>query len=503
MYSPSFARFKALAADHSLVPVYRELLSDTLTPVSAFMKLDRSSDGFLLESVVGGENIARYSFLSAQPAVTFTARGRQCVLQGPDGVTRFDSDDPFEELAKLAGARRVAHLKELPDRLCGGVVGFAAYDAVRYVEHLPHVPPDDRELADLHFGLYDSMVVFDHINKTVKVVVHAPTDGGLKNAYHSAVERIDAIVARLCSPCELPAHDFHEEHEATASFESNFTREDFIAAVKKCKEYVRAGDILQVVISQRLSRRTHADAFTIYRALRVINPSPYMFFLRFGQSTLVGASPEVMVKLEGGKVTVRPIAGTRPRGRDKEEDAELEEELLSDPKECAEHVMLIDLGRNDVGRVCRYKTVRVDERMVIERYSHVMHIVSNVVGQIQPSLGPIDVLKACHPAGTVSGAPKIRAMEIIDELEPTKRGPYAGAVGYIDFSGNMDTCIAIRTIVIHDGIAYAQAGAGVVADSVPEREYEETLHKSRALLNAISVAERMCSARGGAAAGGQ
>jgi len=493
MYYPTFEQFKTLAADHSLVPVYRELLSDTLTPVSAFLKLDPSSDGFLLESVVGGEKIARYSFLASRPTVTFTARSQECTLSDADGVRRFQSEDPLRELGELVSSLRAARVDGLP-RFCGGLVGFVAYDAVRYIEHLPDTPPDDRGLADLHFGLYDSMVIFDHINKTVKVVAHARTDDRHKKAYHDAIERIDAIVEKLRAPSELPTDDVYQVGDTAREFDSNFTCDDFLAAVRKCKEYILAGDILQVVLSQRLARRTHAEPFTIYRALRAVNPSPYMFFLRFDQSSLVGASPEVMVRLEGDEVTVRPIAGTRPRGANEEEDAALAEELLADPKECAEHVMLIDLGRNDVGRVCQPKTVRVDERMIIERYSHVMHIVSNVVGKIRPSLGAIDVLEAGLPAGTVSGAPKIRAMQIIDELEPTKRGPYAGAVGYIDFSGNMDTCITIRTIVITDGVAYAQAGAGIVADSVPEREYEETLHKSRALLKAISMAERMSSA---------
>ena len=363
-----------------------------------------------------------------------------------------------------------------------------------YFERLPNAPTDDRQVPDLAFAFYDQMVVFDNVAKTIVVVAMARMDKAgatPEAAYDDARRRVDALVAQLASgPSTLQLVDIRPEGDVHLDYQSNFTQPEFEKAVEKCVEYIRAGDIFQVVLSQRLEVPLRAHPFEIYRTLRVVNPSPFMFYVRTPSVTLVGSSPEVMVRVVDGQVTVRPLAGTRRRGRTEEEDHQLAEELLADPKERAEHVMLVDLGRNDVGRVCRYRSVEVSDVMVIERYSHVMHITSNVRGQLTPGNGAFDALQACLPAGTVSGAPKVRAMQIIDELEPCRRGPYAGAVGYVDFSGNMDTCIALRTIVVQGDKAYVQAGAGIVADSTPANEWQETLNKARGLLKAIELAEQ-------------
>jgi anthranilate synthase component 1 len=374
----------------------------------------------------------------------------------------------------------------------GGAIGYAGYDVVRYTERLPHAPLDDRHLPDMAFAFFDQLAVFDNVSKTMTVVALARldqfTDAG--EAYQDAQLRIDRLVHRLMDVHhELPASDISPRGEVSIPFESNFAQSDFEQAVRRCVEYIRAGDIFQVVISQRLKVEISCDPFEIYRTLRVVNPSPFMFFLRTRQCTLVGSSPEVMCRVMDGRVTVRPLAGTRPRGRTEPEDRELAAELLADPKECAEHVMLVDLGRNDVGRVAQYGTIQLSDVMCIERYSHVMHITSNVTGQLAEGRDAFDALRACLPAGTVSGAPKVRAMQIIDEIEPHRRGPYAGAVGYIDYRGNMDTCIALRTMVIQDKTVYIQAGAGIVADSDPQREYQETLSKARGSLRAIQLTE--------------
>jgi anthranilate synthase component 1 len=388
---------------------------------------------------------------------------------------------------------RSATLPGLPP-FCSGAVGYAGYDVVRYFERLPHAPPDDRQVPDMAFAFYDQMVVFDHVTKTITVVAMARVNRpglSLERAYREAVQRVDHLVAQLATrPCTLEPFDIHTGGEVTLPNKSNFSQAGFEAAVRKCVEYIRAGDIFQVVLSQRLEVPIQAHPFEIYRTLRIVNPSPFMFYVRTPSVTLVGASPEIMVRVVDGLVTVRPLAGTRRRGASEEEDQRLADELLADPKERAEHVMLVDLGRNDVGRVCGYRTVNLSDVMSIERYSHVMHITSNVTGQLAPGRTAFDALQACLPAGTVSGAPKVRAMEIIDELEPHRRGPYAGAVGYVDFNGNMDTCIALRTIVIQGDRAYVQAGAGIVADSVPANEWHETLNKARGLLKAIELAER-------------
>jgi anthranilate synthase component 1 len=511
---PDFATFSKLASTADYVPVYRRVLSDVLTPVSAFHKIDDGGAACLFESVIGGEKVGRYSFLAAEPFLVLEAYGQQTVTRVESNAFGIDPADftagnPLDLLRQLVQAIRVAKLSELPP-FVGGAVGYAGYDTVRYVENLPNAPSDDRHLPDLFFAFYDHMVVFDNVQKTVIVVAMAqvpPAEAGspggnsshhqaaLRRAYDEACRRVDRLVDKLATPTDsLAPTDIDTGGDANLRYTSNFTQPQFEAAVRDCVEYIRAGDIFQVVISQRLAVPLSVDPFEVYRTLRVVNPSPFMFFLRTPKCTLVGSSPEIMVRVVNGKVTVRPLAGTRRRGRDEEEDQRLAEELLADPKERAEHVMLVDLGRNDVGRVAEYGSVEVSDVMVIERYSHVMHITSNVTGQLTPDRDAFDALAACLPAGTVSGAPKVRAMQIIDEVEPHRRGPYAGAVGYIDFAGNMDTCIALRTIVIQDGTAYVQAGAGIVADSVPAQEYEETLNKARGLLKAIEITQRRVEA---------
>lgn len=492
-HSPDFETFRQKAAQAKFVPVYRRMLCDTLTPVSAFAKIDTGSCGCLFESVIGGEKVGRYSFLTADPFLEVEAYRDEVIVRSASGTEKFKSDDPLKELQRRVEAYQAARFEDLPP-FCSGAIGYAAYDSVRYVENLPNAPQDDRELPDFSFAFYDRMVVFDHVNKTLVVVVMARLDEeGVdpRAAYERACQRVDDLVEQLSEPSTtLLTSDIDTQGVPEIDYRSNFTQKDFEAAVEKCVEYIRAGDIFQVVISQRLEMNLTADPLEIYRTLRVVNPSPFMFYLRSPSVTLVGSSPEVMVRVVDGVVTVRPLAGTRPRGATEPEDRRLAEELLADPKERAEHVMLVDLGRNDVGRVAQYGSVALTDVMCIERYSHVMHISSNVEGTLTPGTSAFDALRACLPAGTVSGAPKVRAMEIIDEVEPHRRGPYAGAVGYIDFCGNMDTCIALRTIVVQDGKAYVQAGAGIVADSVPAHEYQETLNKARGLLKAIEITEQ-------------
>jgi anthranilate synthase component 1 len=490
-HHPDFAGFQRLAATARLVPVYRQLLSDTLTPVNAFCRLPRAEHAFLFESVVGGEKVGRFSFLGTGPFLSIDAFDRELVVRTGDTETRRTVDDPLAELQRLVAEYPAAHVDGLP-RFCGGAVGYAGYDVIRYSERLPHPPPDDRGLPDLSFALYDRMVLFDHINKTVLVVAHARADApDLRQEYDRACAHVDEFCRRLQNGGDhLHASDISVGGDSALHWTSDFTREEFEAAVEKCKAYIRAGDIFQVVLSQRLTLPTSARPLDIYRALRVVNPSPFMFLLRTPHVDLIGSSPEIMVRVEDGLTTVRPLAGTRRRGRTEAEDQALARELLADPKERAEHVMLVDLARNDVGRVAQFGSVQLSDVMVVERYSHVMHITSNVCGKLRPGTTAIDALRAGLPAGTVSGAPKVRAMQIIDEQEKHRRGPYGGAVGYVDFTGNMDTCIALRTVVMQGETAYVQAGAGIVADSVPAAEYEETLNKARGMLKAIDVAER-------------
>jgi anthranilate synthase component 1 len=419
----------------------------------------------------------------------FEARDNKITVTSGDKVETFHAEDPLDQLQTLLSHYRAPHVPGLP-RFCGGAVGFAGYDTVRYTEHLPNPPVDDRKLPDLYFGLYDRMVIFDQIRKTILVVAHAKVDSGDKRAaYEAACRRVDELCEQLSTPSEtLGLADINLAGDPTIPYVSKFSRSDYEAAVVKCKEYIRAGDIFQVVLSHRLDVTTSASTLDIYRALRVVNPSPFMFLMKTPAGSLIGSSPEIMVRVENGLTTVRPLAGTRRRGKTDVEDKELERELLADEKERAEHVMLVDLARNDLGRVAEYGSIQLSDVMHVERYSHVMHISSSVTGKLTNDKTALDALRACLPAGTLSGAPKVRAMEIIDELEPQRRGVYGGAVGYIDFTGDMDTCIALRTIVKCGQTAYVQAGAGIVADSVPAAEYEETLSKARGILKAIEIA---------------
>jgi anthranilate synthase component 1 len=472
MYYPTLEEFRGLQNSGNLVPVYREIADDGETPVSAFLKVKRGDYSFLLESVEGGEKAARYSFIGTEPYRVINTSGR-------------DKTNPLQLIAgELAKYKPVA-VSGLPD-FCGGAVGYLGYETVRRFEELPSQASDPLALPESVFIFVDSLLIFDHAIRKIKIISHARPGGDM--AYQAATRRIDELVSRLEQKAD-PESPPPEAAAAPAETHSNFTREEFETKVEKARQYIIAGEVIQVVLSQRLSRRTSAHPLNIYRALRSINPSPYMFFLDFKDFQLIGSSPEILVKDINGTVTTRPLAGTRPRGKTSEEDIRLEEELRNDEKERAEHIMLVDLGRNDIGRVSLAGTVRVSELMAVERYSHVMHLVTNVEGRLRPELTSFDALGACFPAGTVSGAPKIRAMEIIAELEPDRRGPYAGCVGYFGFSGNMDTAITIRTIVMKDGIAHVQAGAGIVYDSVPSREYEETLNKARALFSAIERAE--------------
>jgi anthranilate synthase component 1 len=491
-------QFIALAGQGRMVPVYRELAADLETPVSVYLKLRGQGASFLLESVEQAEQVGRYSFLGFNPRRQIVAKGRSVtLLDNGHSETRLlkEGEDPLHIVAaELGRYQPVASLEgvalDLP-RFYGGAVGYLGYDLVRFFERLPETASDALSLPDLHMLVTDTLVVFDHVRHRLLVFANAyvPPGSDLDAVYAEAVMRLDAIETQMRT--SLPALPV-PPGRSDGALDSNVSRAEYEAAVRRGKEYIAAGDIFQVVLSQRLSRQTQADPFSIYRALRRINPSPYMFFVDLGgdpPTVLVGSSPEVLVRLQDRTAEVRPLAGTRPRGKDEAEDQRLEQDLLADPKERAEHVMLVDLGRNDLGRVCEYNTVHVTELLAVERYSHVMHIVSHVTGQVCEGMDAYDLLRATFPAGTVSGAPKVRAMEIIEELEGVRRGVYAGAVGYFGFNGNMDTCITIRTIVIRGNEAYLQAGAGIVADSDPTREWEETLHKARALSVAIQMAE--------------
>jgi anthranilate synthase component 1 len=506
-FLPSREDFREACTRGNLVPVYREVLADGDTPVSAYAKLGRKPYGFLLESVVGGAKWAAYSFLGVAPRAVVRARGGQIDVVwhdvdggGPDRTASWQAQDPTAALREILGEFKAVPTPGLP-RFWGGAVGWMGWDLVRAFEELPARAPDDLGLPELCLTLTDTLVIFDNLRQTLKIVAAAfcPRPEKADEVYDAACRRVDAVVERLRAPAPplrlleppMPTEAGTGELRwgGLAPPRSSFGKVDFLAAVRRAKEYILAGDAFQVVLSQRFEvERGDVDPFDVYRALRVVNPSPYMFHLDFPEARVTGASPECMVRLEGGRVEVRPIAGTRPRGSTPEVDDALADELLADPKEVAEHVMLMDLGRNDVGRVSRVGSVVVDERMKIERYSHVMHMTSNVRGELAEGLGPFDVLRAAFPAGTLSGAPKIRAMEIIDELEPHRRGLYGGAVGYIGYAGNMDLAIAIRTLVETGGRFVVQAGAGLVHDSEPAREYEETLNKARGVLRAVHMA---------------
>jgi anthranilate synthase component 1 len=495
LYLPAFDEVARLFAQGDLVPVYRTLPADLDTPVSVFLKLTRAADepAFLLESVEGGEQVARYSFLGVNPAAILTARGHDVEETRSGQVTRRTQPadrDPLDAIKAVIAGYRPVTLPGLP-RFVGGAVGYLSYDLVRHFERLPATADDQLGLPDASFMLIDTLVIFDHVKHQVIVLANAHNRGDARAAYNDAVSRIEAVVERLRQPLPVTPEPPGASDE---SLVSNFTQTEYEDRVRRAKEYIAAGDAFQIVPSQRMARETAADPFTIYRALRMLNPSPYMFYLNFpaDDTRVIGASPEMLVRFDADDrtATIRPIAGTAPRDPDFVQDQANAEALLADPKERAEHVMLVDLSRNDLGRVCEYGSVHVPQLLTIERFSHVMHIVSHVEGRVRPGLDAFDVLRASFPAGTLTGAPKIRAMEIIEELEGTRRGLYGGAVGYFSFGGGMDTCIAIRTLLLRAKRAYLQAGAGIVADSEPSREYQETLHKTRALAVAIDNAER-------------
>jgi anthranilate synthase component 1 len=492
-FQPSYEEFEQLAARGNLVPVWSEVLADLETPVSAFAKLRArwgNGDAWLLESVEGGENLARYSFLGVTSRASFSSCGNVGTIRENGGEQRVElgkGHDPLHIVEQLMARYKFVSAPGLP-RFCGGAVGFLGYDCVRFFENLPDAPPDDRNLQDCYLILTDTVLIFDAVRHSIRVLNNAFIENGdAREAYDRACAQISQTLECLQNETTRPAP---MPLTSTVEIEpkSNMTRAQHEAAVQRAIDYIRAGDCVQIVPSQRFEVPLQTDAFTVYRALRHVSPAPYMFYLKLGDVELCGASPEVLVTEDNGAVTTRPIAGTRRRGATHEEDLELEAELLADPKEVSEHVMLVDLHRNDIGRVCQYGSVEVDELMAIERYSHVMHIVSNIKGTLRPDKTAFDLLRASFPAGTLSGAPKIRAMQIIDELEPTRRGPYGGAIGYFSYSGNLDTCITLRTIVAKDGVAYIQAGGGVVADSKPSDEYEETRNKARAALRAIALA---------------
>ncbi len=493
--TPDLSRhtFLELAARYEVVPISIEILGDRETAVSVFEKLIGDEPGFLLESVEGGERWARWSFVGGRPEFTLEARDGVTTLHGSDRVV--PEGDPLAALEQMVGSLSVPTPDELgyPEDhppLHSGAVGYLAYDAVRHVEHLPNRPPDDRGLPEMVWQFFGLLAAVDRFRETVHLIRNVFIDDDPGAAYDRAVAELEDAAARLTGPSHYDARTrpaFDKRPDAVA----NMTQGQFEQAVLTAKEHIRNGDAFQIVPSIRLAVDLDVDAFRVYRSLRLVNPSPFMFFVRHEDVSIVGSSPELMVRARNGTATSRPIAGTRPRGKTVAEDEQFERDLLADPKERAEHVMLIDLARNDLGRVCEFGSVNVDDLMVIERYSHVMHIVSGVSGTLRPEVGPIDVLRATFPHGTVSGAPKVRAMEIIDNLEPTARGPYAGAVGYIDFSGNLDTAIALRTLVAADGKAWVQAGAGIVADSDPATEYEECMNKAAAALAAVEAAHHV------------
>ncbi len=495
MIYPDLQEFKKLAKQGNIIPVYKEILADLETPVSAFLKMDGSSEySYLLESVESQENVGRYSFLATNPSLVFESKNRRVTF------TRFSKGrknsksyqclgSPIDELKVILAGFKFVPVKGLP-RFCGGLVGYMGYDMVRFFENIPDKNPDDLDAPDSLFMLSDTLVIFDHVNRKIKIVANVMLDdkapAKIKNSYGAAIKRINAVVRTLNKTMRIQPEP--REVATQTPVTSNMRKAEFKKAVRKAQEYIRRGDIIQVVLSQRFKARLVNKPIDIYRSLRSVNPSPYMFYLKMSDLVLVGSSPELLVRCEDGLVETRPIAGTRPRGANEAEDAKLARELLADAKERAEHLMLVDLGRNDLGRVCTYGSVRLSEFMSVEKYSHVMHIVSNVTGRLKKGKDALDALISCFPAGTVSGAPKIRAMEIIDELESTRRGPYAGALGYFSFSGNLDSCIILRTIIIKNKVVYMQAGAGIVNDSQPEKEYLETLNKAKALFEALKFA---------------
>jgi len=488
MIYPSKKEFIRLSKQGNLIPVYKDILADFDTPLSSFLKIDKGRYSYLLESVEGGERLARYSFMGSNPSLVFKSKGRKIEVYEPDLSETWTTDtDPLDEIKKIMKRYKCVKVEGLP-RFYGGLVGYMGYDTVRFFEDLPDKNPDELDVPDTLLVLTDTILIFDHVERIIKIVSNAHVTGSPAAAYDRAVAQIKKIEAELKE--NLPVRAPRPKKSRAPVIRSNVTKGQFEAMVNKAKGYIRKGDIIQTVLSQRLATEITAGPFDIYRALRSINPSPYMFYLKFDDVKLVGSSPEIMVRTEDKVVEVRPIAGTRPRGKNDAEDVKLIRSLLNDPKEKAEHIMLVDLGRNDIGRVARFNTVKTRDLMEIEKYSHVIHIVSDVTGDLKPGKDMYDVIRATFPAGTVSGAPKVRAMEIIDELENVRRGPYAGGAGYFSFSGNEDFCITLRTIVIKGKKAYVQAGAGIVKDSNPAREFQETLNKAKALLMAIEAAEK-------------
>lgn len=494
MITPDFTEFSARARRGNLIPVMREVLADQDTPVSAYEKLrtalrarDANAPAFLLESVEGGENIGRYSILGGMPRAILRAQNGRVTLTEGDRITEWQDREPLAVLQEVMSAYRQVPDPHLP-RFTGGAVGFLGYDCVAGFDKVPLSPNPGLAFPEMVFLIADTFIVFDQVRHTMKLVANAMIGGDdLEAAYADALRRLDLLAELLQTPLPRRVLDAHLP-EATLPFTSNTQPEAFLSAVERSREYIRAGDIIQVVLSQRFTVDGQDDPLQVYRALRSINPSPYMFCLELGDVALAGSSPEVHVRNEDGDVNIRPIAGTRKRGQDADEDTALEEDLLADPKERAEHVMLVDLARNDIGRVCDWGSVHLTEFMVIERYSHVMHIVSNVRGTLRKDRDSYDLMRATFPAGTLSGAPKIRAMEIIAELEPDRRGPYGGAVGYFGFDGNLDCCITIRTCFFAGSQTHVQAGAGLVADSVAESEFEETVNKAKGMIKALALA---------------
>lgn len=487
MFYPSLDEVRNLAKEHNIIPVSMEVYADMETPISIFKRFEHSKYCFLLESVEGGEKWGRYSIIGRNPFLIAKSFKNKTIIEEKNGSVSEVEGNPVEVIRSLMEKFNGASLPLMP-RFTGGAVGFFGYDLIRYYENLPNEPEDDLNLPESHFLFTDELLVFDHLKQKIHIIVNLQVNENIERAYNSVVDRIKSIYNEILDTRWRINDNFKPDFSKKNSeckYTSNISKEKYCENVLKAKQYIKDGDIFQVVLSQRLCVETDQNPFNVYRVLRLLNPSPYMYYLKFDNYNIVGSSPEMLARVENGIVETCPIAGTRKRGQTKEEDDKLEKELLADEKELAEHIMLVDLGRNDVGRVSRYGTVKAKDLMHIERYSHVMHIVTNVQGEIREDKTAFDALMSIMPAGTLSGAPKVRAMEIIDELENVKRGPYGGAIGYLSFNGNLDSCITIRTLIFKDKKAYVQSGAGIVADSVPEKEYEECLNKAKALLKAL------------------
>ncbi len=491
MVSPSYDEFLEKLKQGNLIPIWEEILADCDTPISIFRKIDASSYCFLLESVEGGDKWARYSFLGTDPSVVFRSKGKNIEIMRLGGKKETFEGDPIVSLRDMLSLYNLVPEEQLP-RFHGGAVGYFGYDVVRFIENIPESSPDELYLWDSIYMVMDTVLAFDNVTNNIKIISNAyiPDPNNAHDEYEKSVAKIKALKQKLREPLTVEVDSDFSDSGGDFTLESNFNPKQFKDAVLKTKEYIKSGDIIQAVISQRWKTDLRTDPFNLYRALRILNPSPYMFYLKMEDEVLAGSSPEVMVRVEGKRIASRPIAGTRPRGKTVSEDESFAEELIGDPKERAEHIMLVDLARNDLARVSVAGSVSVNEFMIIERYSHVMHIVSNVTGILSDGKDAFDVIKATFPAGTLSGAPKVRAMEIIEETEPASRGAYGGCVCYFGFSGNMDSCITIRTFVIKDGKIYIQAGAGIVADSNPETEYQETVNKVKALVRSVELAGR-------------